>query len=324
MDDLAGTSRTNCARRWIERRRQRQSVQHRAQLRGRAEIVDARAARRVGIRADDLDEPRFASFLYTAGQPRPRSANPHERRDARQQLPPWQIAYAEIYVTRRSGPTSAAATCSRRCSHTRSANGRYGGISSPRRKFKPARNDARHQRCRPRRRRARRHSVPSLRPLRSSRASCRTGRGRIRTHNSSGAREPARPSERSESRGGSSSQSSSTHAGGRRPGAAQHRAAGGHRHHMVGVATLRLSRTLQEQRSIWSRRSTSARRSDAGRAADAFPSEGHASSDRDDRCQATRRSFYSGRVFGRRPLAAGPSATKEAATGAMALTVFSG
>ena len=39
---------------------------------GRAEIVDAaRRAIDAGIRPEDLDEQRFASFLYTAGQPDP-------------------------------------------------------------------------------------------------------------------------------------------------------------------------------------------------------------------------------------------------------------
>jgi undecaprenyl diphosphate synthase len=67
---------------------------------GRAEIVDAaRRAMQAGIRPEDLDEPRFASFLYTAGQPDPdlliRTSG--EMRVSNYLL--WQIAYAEIYVT---------------------------------------------------------------------------------------------------------------------------------------------------------------------------------------------------------------------------------
>jgi undecaprenyl diphosphate synthase len=67
---------------------------------GRAEIVDAaRRAIESGIRAEDLDETRFASFLYTAGQPDPdlmiRTSG--EMRVSNYLL--WQIAYAEIYVT---------------------------------------------------------------------------------------------------------------------------------------------------------------------------------------------------------------------------------
>jgi undecaprenyl diphosphate synthase len=67
---------------------------------GRAEIVDAvRRAIAAGVRPDDLDEERFASFLYTAGQPDPdlliRTSG--EMRVSNYLL--WQIAYAEIYVT---------------------------------------------------------------------------------------------------------------------------------------------------------------------------------------------------------------------------------
>jgi undecaprenyl diphosphate synthase len=67
---------------------------------GRAEIVDAaRRAIQAGISPEDLDEQRFASFLYTAGQPDPdlliRTSG--EMRVSNYLL--WQIAYAEIYVT---------------------------------------------------------------------------------------------------------------------------------------------------------------------------------------------------------------------------------
>jgi undecaprenyl diphosphate synthase len=67
---------------------------------GRAEIVDAaRRAMAAGVRPDELDEARFASFLYTAGQPDPdlliRTSG--EMRVSNYLL--WQIAYAEIYVT---------------------------------------------------------------------------------------------------------------------------------------------------------------------------------------------------------------------------------
>jgi undecaprenyl diphosphate synthase len=67
---------------------------------GRAEIVDAaRRAIEAGVRPADLDEQRFASFLYTAGQPDPdlliRTSG--EMRVSNYLL--WQIAYAEIYVT---------------------------------------------------------------------------------------------------------------------------------------------------------------------------------------------------------------------------------
>ncbi len=67
---------------------------------GRAEIVDAaRRAMASGLRPADLDEERFAGFLYTAGQPDPdllvRTSG--EMRVSNYLL--WQIAYAEIYVT---------------------------------------------------------------------------------------------------------------------------------------------------------------------------------------------------------------------------------
>jgi undecaprenyl diphosphate synthase len=67
---------------------------------GRAEIVDAaRRAIASGISPDELDEQRFSTFLYTAGQPDPdlliRTSG--EMRVSNYLL--WQIAYAEIYVT---------------------------------------------------------------------------------------------------------------------------------------------------------------------------------------------------------------------------------
>jgi undecaprenyl diphosphate synthase len=67
---------------------------------GRAEIVEA--ARRLlaaGTRPEELDEQRFAGFLYTAGQPDPdlliRTSG--EMRVSNFLL--WQISYAEFYVT---------------------------------------------------------------------------------------------------------------------------------------------------------------------------------------------------------------------------------
>ena len=67
---------------------------------GRMEIVDAaRRAIEEGIAPADLDEARFASLLYTGGQPDPdlliRTSG--ELRISNFLL--WQIAYAEIYVT---------------------------------------------------------------------------------------------------------------------------------------------------------------------------------------------------------------------------------
>jgi undecaprenyl diphosphate synthase len=67
---------------------------------GRAEIVEAaRRAIQSGIRPAELDEQKFAEFLYTAGQPDPdlliRTSG--EMRVSNFLL--WQIAYAEIWVT---------------------------------------------------------------------------------------------------------------------------------------------------------------------------------------------------------------------------------
>ena len=72
---------------------------------GRAEIVDAaRRAIDSGIRPEQLDEERFAGFLYTAGQPDPdlliRTSG--EMRVSNYLL--WQIAYLEIYVTETRWP----------------------------------------------------------------------------------------------------------------------------------------------------------------------------------------------------------------------------
>jgi len=67
---------------------------------GRAEIVHAaRKAIASGVAPDELDEQRFAQFLYTSGQPDPdlliRTSG--EMRVSNFLL--WQIAYSEIWVT---------------------------------------------------------------------------------------------------------------------------------------------------------------------------------------------------------------------------------
>jgi short-chain Z-isoprenyl diphosphate synthase len=65
---------------------------------GRAEIVDAaRRAIEAGIQPEDLTEQRFASFLYTAGQPDPDLLI---RTSGEQRLSGflmWQSAYSEFY-----------------------------------------------------------------------------------------------------------------------------------------------------------------------------------------------------------------------------------
>jgi undecaprenyl diphosphate synthase len=99
---------------------------------GRTEIVDA--ARRIvssGLAPQDLDEDRFAQFLYTAGQPDPdlliRTSG--EMRVSNFLL--WQIAYAEIWVTDTLWPDF-------RCRHLlegvvayQKRDRRFGGITPP-------------------------------------------------------------------------------------------------------------------------------------------------------------------------------------------------
>src|SRR6187401_208202 len=98
---------------------------------GRAEIVDA--ARRVieaGVRPEELDEPRFASFLYTAGQPDPdlliRTSG--EMRVSNYLL--WQIAYTEIYVTDTLWPDFRRRHLIEAVLAYQKRDRRYGGISA--------------------------------------------------------------------------------------------------------------------------------------------------------------------------------------------------
>ena len=98
---------------------------------GRAEIVDAvRQALTAGISPDDLDEPRFASFLYTAGQPDPdlliRTSG--EMRVSNYLL--WQIAYAEIYVTETLWPDFRRRHLLEAVLAYQKRERRYGGITS--------------------------------------------------------------------------------------------------------------------------------------------------------------------------------------------------
>jgi undecaprenyl diphosphate synthase len=97
---------------------------------GRAEIVDAaRRAIESGVTPDDLDEQRFASFLYTAGQPDPdlllRTSG--EMRVSNYLL--WQIAYAEIYVTETLWPDFRRRHLLEAVLAYQKRERRYGGIS---------------------------------------------------------------------------------------------------------------------------------------------------------------------------------------------------
>ena len=98
---------------------------------GRAEIVDAaRRAMASGMRPEDLDEQRFAGFLYTAGQPDPdlliRTSG--EMRVSNYLL--WQIAYAEIYVTETLWPDFRRRHLLEAVVAYQKRERRYGGISA--------------------------------------------------------------------------------------------------------------------------------------------------------------------------------------------------
>jgi undecaprenyl diphosphate synthase len=97
---------------------------------GRAEIVDAaRRAIESGVRPEELDEERFAGFLYTAGQPDPdlliRTSG--EMRVSNYLL--WQIAYAEIYVTETLWPDFRRQHLLEAVLAYQKRERRYGGIS---------------------------------------------------------------------------------------------------------------------------------------------------------------------------------------------------
>jgi undecaprenyl diphosphate synthase len=99
---------------------------------GRAEIVEA--ARRLlaaKVAPEDLDEQRFAGFLYTAGQPDPdlliRTSG--EMRVSNFLL--WQIAYAEIWVTDTLWPDFRKRDLLEAIVAYQKRDRRYGGITQP-------------------------------------------------------------------------------------------------------------------------------------------------------------------------------------------------
>src|SRR2546430_7064646 len=99
---------------------------------GRAEIVHAvRRAIASHVAPDDLDEQRFASFLYTAGQPDPdlliRTSG--EMRVSNFLL--WQIAYAEIWVTDTLWPDFRQRHLLEAIVAYQKRDRRYGGINQP-------------------------------------------------------------------------------------------------------------------------------------------------------------------------------------------------
>jgi undecaprenyl diphosphate synthase len=99
---------------------------------GRAEIVEAvKRALSTGIQPDEIDEQRFAGFLYTAGQPDPdlliRTSG--EMRVSNFLL--WQIAYAEIWVTDTLWPDFRKRDLLEAILAYQKRDRRYGGITQP-------------------------------------------------------------------------------------------------------------------------------------------------------------------------------------------------
>jgi undecaprenyl diphosphate synthase len=99
---------------------------------GRAEIVEA--ARQIlasGLPPEELDEARFGTFLYTAGQPDPdlliRTSG--EMRVSNFLL--WQIAYAEIWVTDTLWPDFRMLHLLEAILAYQKRDRRYGGIHQP-------------------------------------------------------------------------------------------------------------------------------------------------------------------------------------------------
>jgi undecaprenyl diphosphate synthase len=99
---------------------------------GRAEIVEAaRGLLASGVRPEELDEQRFAGFLYTTGQPDPdlliRTSG--EMRVSNFLL--WQIAYAEIWVTDTLWPDFRKRNLFEAILAYQKRDRRYGGIKQP-------------------------------------------------------------------------------------------------------------------------------------------------------------------------------------------------
>ena len=99
---------------------------------GRAEIVEAvKRLIRAGTPADEIDERRFSSALYTAGQPDPdlliRTSG--EMRVSNFLL--WQIAYAEIWVTDTLWPDFRKRDLLEAVLAYQKRERRYGGITEP-------------------------------------------------------------------------------------------------------------------------------------------------------------------------------------------------
>ena len=117
---------------------------------GRAEIVDAaRRAIEAGIRPEELDEQRFASFLYTAGQPDPDLLIRTSGEMRVSNYPPLadrvhgDLRHRDA-LARLPAPTPVRSR--RRVPEARAALRRHRPLDCA--PVKPALNDACHQRCR--------------------------------------------------------------------------------------------------------------------------------------------------------------------------------
>ncbi len=99
---------------------------------GRSEIVDAvRRMVQAGLQPGEIDEARFAEYLYTSGQPDPdlliRTSG--EMRVSNFLL--WQIAYSEIYVTDTFWPDFRRRHLLEAILAYQKRDRRYGGIGQP-------------------------------------------------------------------------------------------------------------------------------------------------------------------------------------------------
>jgi undecaprenyl diphosphate synthase len=99
---------------------------------GRDEIVEAvKCLINAGVKAEEIDEQRFAGFLYTAGQPDPdlliRTSG--EMRVSNFLL--WQIAYSEIWVTDTLWPDFRKRHLLEAILAYQKRDRRYGGITQP-------------------------------------------------------------------------------------------------------------------------------------------------------------------------------------------------
>ena len=100
---------------------------------GRTEIADAARRLAEDVRAGRLDPDQVDESALRLVSRHRRDARPDllirtagELRVSNFLL--WQISYAELWVTRRSGPTSGATTCSQACRAFAARERKFGGL----------------------------------------------------------------------------------------------------------------------------------------------------------------------------------------------------